>query len=182
MTTWRPQTTLLAALAIALGVLALLARTNRGSQVVAAVTDTIASTVRGLRNNNPGNVRLTSPPTQWVGWVGPSEQTDRAFVQMRSMTLGVRMAVTVFRNYQTRYGLKNVRELISRWAPPTENDTEAYIASVAARIGVAPGVPIDLRNRDTAFAFLRAVFRHENGAAAELIPAATIYDGIEAAA
>jgi len=149
---------------------------------VADVTDAIANVARGLRNNNPGNVELTTPATAWVGWVGAAEQTDRRYVQMRTMAAGVRMALTVFRNYQKHYGLKNVAELVARWAPATENDTAAYVADVAARVGIAPGFPIDLRNRDTAFDFLRAVFRHENGVAAELIPASTIYEGIEAAA
>ena len=163
-------------------VLAALSRTQRGALVVADVTDAIANVARGLRNNNPGNVELTSPATQWVGWVGAAEQTDRSYVQMRTMAAGVRMALTVFRNYQKLYGLKNIGQLIARWAPPATNDTAAYVADVVARVGVGAGVPIDLRNRDTAFAFLRAVFRHENGVAAELIPASTMYEGIEAAA
>ena len=166
----------------ALAVLAVLARTNRGALVVANVTDAIAGAARGLRNKNPGNVRLTRPPTEWVGWVGPAAQTDPEFVQMREMWQGVRMALVVFRNYQSRYGLRTIGELVARWAPPSENDTASYVQHVAQRVGVAANVPIDLRNRDTAFDFLRAVFRHENGAAAELIPAATIYQGIEAAA
>lgn len=164
-----------------MAILAALSRTNRGALIVADVTDAVANVARGLRNNNPGNVRLTAPPTDWRGWVGPLEQSDPEYVQMRTMADGVRMALVVFRNYQSRYGLRNVVELIGRWAPSIENDTGAYVADVAARVGVAPGVPIDLRNRDTAYDFLRAVFRHENGVAAELIPAATIYEGIAAA-
>ncbi len=178
----RTQTKTLAALAIALGVLAIFSRTKRGALVVATVTDSIANLARGLRNNNPGNVQLTVPATQWIGWVGADQQSDPVYVQMQSMAAGVRMALTVFRNYQKNYGLKNIAELIARWAPPSENDTETYVANVAARVGIAPGFTIDLRNRDTAYDFLRAVFRQENGVAAELIPASTLYDGIEAAA
>ena len=172
---------LLGALGV-LAVLAALSRTNRGAVVVASVTDAIASVARGLRNNNPGNVRLTSPATAWVGWVGSDAQSDPDYVQMATMADGVRMAAVVFRNYQSRYGLKSVRDLISRWAPGVENDTQSYIDAVASRLSIEPGYPLDLRDRATAYDFLRAVFRHENGVAAELIPAATMYEGIEAAA
>ncbi len=168
---------------IVLGVVAVLAalsRTDKGASVAASVTDTIAAVARGLRNNNPGNVR--EAPGGGDAWRGErATDDDTAFEEFAEMKWGVRAALVVFRNYQTRYGLRTVAELIARWAPPVENDTASYVASVAKRVGVAPNVPIDLRNRDTAFDFLRAVFRHENGVAAELIPAATIYQGIEAA-
>lgn len=140
-----------------------------------------ATLARGLRNNNPGNVRLTSPATDWAGWIGAQAQTDPDYVQMLSMTAGVRMALIVFRNYQRRYGLTSVRAMVSRWAPGVENDTTSYIADVAARVGVDADAPIDLHDRDTAWSFLRAIFRHECGPEAESIPAATIDAGIEAA-
>jgi len=160
-----------------LAVLAVLARTNRGAQVVAAVTDTVANVVRGLRNNNPGNIR--EAPGGGDAWRGErATDDDPAFEEFVDMRDGVRAALVVFRNYQSRYGLRSIADLIARWAPPAENDTPAYVASVARRVGVPPNVPINLRDRDTAFDFLRAVFRHENGVAADLIPASTIYDGI----
>lgn len=172
--------TLLGVLGV-LAVLALLSRTNRGAVVVASVADAIATVARGLRNNNPGNVMLTSPPTAWVGWVGAAEQTDPLYVQMIDMASGVRMAARVFANYQRNYGLTSIAALIARWAPSSENDTAAYVADVADRVGVNAGDAINLADRDTMYAFLRAVFRHENGLAAELIPEATLYQGIDAA-
>lgn len=50
----------------------------------------------------------------------------------------------LLRNYQSRHGLRTVREIISRWAPPAENPTEKYIAFVADKIDVEENEPIDV--------------------------------------
>lgn len=149
-------------------------RTKKGAEVVANVTDAIASNVRGIRNNNPGNVRRTAD--NWQG-LSPT-QTDSAFFQFTEMRYGVRAAARIFRNYQSRNGLRTVAQLISRWAPPVENDTSAYVGAVAKRIGVNIDSAIDLGNEEILYRFLRAVFRHECGIVAEAIPESTVREGI----
>ncbi len=171
------ETKLLVALAV-VALLWLLSRTQGGQAVTAKVADAVGSAVRGIRNNNPGNIRLSAD--QWQGMRG--EQTDGAFVQFTEMRYGVRAAVKVFRNYQSRYGLRTVAALIARWAPSTENDTAAYVKSVSARVGVADTSPLDLTNVELVYRFLRAVFRHECGIAAEAIPEGTLREGIALAA
>lgn len=174
MSTIRPGYWIALALAVALW---LASRTEKGQAVVAEATNALASNVRGIRNNNPGNVRLTGD--QWQGM--SATQTDGAFVQFDEMRYGVRAACKVFRNYQSKYGLRTITQLISRWAPPSENDTAAYAEDVASRVGVDAGAIISLTNEDTAYDFLCAVFRHECGIAAELIPESTIREGIDLA-
>ena len=39
--------------------------------------------------------------------------------------------------YREKYGLKTVREIITRWAPPSENDTADYLEGILKRTGVA---------------------------------------------
>lgn len=168
-----PRTSLLVALGIAIALL-LASRTKKGGEVVATVTDAIASTVRGIRNNNPGNIELTGD--QWAG-LSPT-QTDGRFAQFTEMKWGVRAATRVFRNYQSKHNLRTVGEMIARWAPPSENATGSYTNAVAQRVGVDPRAVLDLTNAELCYRFLRAVFRHECGIAAEAIPEATIREGI----
>lgn len=50
---------------LAAAALLVLARSRKGQEVTAAVTDAIASNVRGIRNNNPGNIERAGD--QWQG-------------------------------------------------------------------------------------------------------------------
>ena len=89
---------------------------------------------RGIRNNNPLNIRLTA--TRWVGM--RAKQEDKGFCQFNSMAYGWRAAFLLLFSYYYKHGLETVRAIISRWAPPTDgNNTEAYIASVVADIRYA---------------------------------------------
>ena len=90
---------------------------------------------RGLRNNNPLNIRKSRHTT----WLGQSEkQEDRAFVQFCSMAYGYRAAFKVLQNYRVLYDCMTLRQYIHRWAPPIENNTDAYVNSVARTAGVNP--------------------------------------------
>ena len=85
---------------------------------------------RGIRNNNPLNIRRSS--THWQG--ARKEQTDKSFVQFETMAYGYRAAWKILQTYYERFCMQGkaytVRNIISRWAPPEENDTEAYIKNV----------------------------------------------------
>lgn len=115
---------------------------------------------RGLRNNNPGNIRR-SQISIWRGQVVPG--TDRQFCQFRTMAWGYRALMRLLRNYQRIYGLVSVRQLIGRYAPASENDTDAYVRFVAGRMGVGPDQPVDLDDPDMLKAMASAVSRMENG-------------------
>ena len=91
---------------------------------------------RGLRNNNPLNIRHSAD--HWEG--ARIEQTDKSFVQFVSMAYGYRAAWKVldtycltFRRERKAYTLRNI---IARWAPPSENDTDAYVRSVVKLSGL----------------------------------------------
>jgi hypothetical protein len=87
---------------------------------------------RGQRNNNPLNIRRIPGVT----WKGQSpEQTDKAFVQFRSMEWGLRAAFCILRTYARKYKANRIRDIISRWAPPSENDTDRYIKNVCQWTG-----------------------------------------------
>lgn len=114
---------------------------------------------RGLRNNNPGNIRLDG--VHWKGEKEPS--TDGAFKQFTSMAWGYRAMFQTLNTYSNKYGLDTIRKMISRWAPPTENDTEAYIKAVSDRSGTPPDSRITTTNRDVMVPIVAAMSRVENG-------------------
>ena len=91
---------------------------------------------RGIRNNNPLNIRRSTD--RWVGV--REEQTDKSFVQFKSMAYGYRAAWKTLQSYYNRFCQQSkaftVRNIIHRWAPPNENDTEAYIRTVLTLSGI----------------------------------------------
>ena len=105
---------------------------------------------RGIRNNNPLNIRLSKD--KWQGQINPSGNAnvndnannsspkgDAEFVQFYSMEYGWRAAFVILcRTYYGKYGLKTIRDIVSRWAPAKENNTEAYIRHVSDYTGIAP--------------------------------------------
>ena len=92
---------------------------------------------RGLSNCNPGNIRQSK--VRYKGEVQPSR--DPAFKQFESLAWGYRAVFVLLHTYRVRHGLRTVRGMISRWAPPVENHTEAYIRAVAADTGIDPDEP-----------------------------------------
>lgn len=115
---------------------------------------------RGLRNNNPGNIRL-SRTTVWQGEVRPSR--DKAFCQFRTMAYGYRALVKLLQNYRRNNGCRTISDFINRWAPPVENNTSAYISRVCREMQVPTSYQPDVGDRTTMCAFAAAISRVENG-------------------
>ena len=125
---------------------------------------------RGLRNCNPLNIRRVAGTT-WK--VQRDEQTDNAFVQFESIEWGIRAAFVLLRTYSTKYHANCIRDIISRWAPPTENDTERYIRNVCFWSGL--GGLQRLTEQDWP-KLVRAMARQECG---EVLSEETINRGFE---
>ncbi|HCI6723326.1 TPA: structural protein [Klebsiella variicola subsp. variicola] len=118
------------------------------------------TTPRGIRNNNPGNIRWGD---DWQGLVSESQRTDKSFCQFKTPEYGIRAMIIILRNYQRKYGLSTVSGIIKRWAPPNENNTLAYINSVAKATGVSPDQRIDTKDSRFMMKLLQAIIQHENG-------------------
>lgn len=56
---------------------------------------------------------------------------------------------------------RTVEQIIHRWAPPTENNTERYITGVAAELGVPRDRPLNVRDWMTMETLAKAIARHE---------------------
>lgn len=113
---------------------------------------------RGERNNNPFNLKKTD--IKWQGKVDSG--SDPVFEQFVSPLLGIRAG---FKNLleQGREGNNTVYLLITKYAPPNENNTNQYMKSVCQHLNVNPDDKIDLDNYDTLYAIGSAIILHENG-------------------
>jgi hypothetical protein len=90
---------------------------------------------RGIRNNNPLNIRKSADKWQGLSTL----QEDREFFKFVSMEWGWRAAFVILcRTYYGKYGLKTIRDIVSRWAPAKENNTPAYIRHVSDYTGIGP--------------------------------------------
>lgn len=118
---------------------------------------------RGLKNNNPGNIRRSR--VRYRGEVHPSRDPD--FKQFATRAWGYRAIFVLLETYRRRYGLDTLSGMIARWAPPTENHTQAYIRAVAQQTGIGPDRPLDTHDRATMTAVAAAIARVENGIRAD---------------
>lgn len=114
---------------------------------------------RGLRNNNPGNIRISG--TKYRGEIQPSQ--DKAFKQFESMAYGYRAMFMLLYTYQKRHRLHTIRQMIGRWAPPVENDTEAYVSAVSRDSGVPADSRITATYEAVMVPIVAAMSRVENG-------------------
>ena len=132
---------------------------------LASVSDSIVSGLskigqimtRGYRNNNPGNIRISSSP--WLGKVPDAANTDGSFEQFTSPEYGIRAIYRILTSYYDR-GINTVSGIISTWAPSTENNTGAYIAAVATQAGLDPNIML---SQDQLALLVPGIIQHENG-------------------
>ena len=96
---------------------------------------------RGVSNHNPGNIDYNEV-NKWQGLVG--KEPDGRFCVFRSPQYGIRALAVLLLTYQDRHSLRTVREIINRWAPPSENSTTSYISRVCALTDFMPNDPLDL--------------------------------------
>lgn len=118
----------------------------------------LAKEPRGIRNNNPGNVRLGGS-----NWQGEVQGSDPSYATFSSPEAGIRAMGKNLLTYQQKYDLRTVEGIISRWAPASENDTASYVSTVAKALGVRPDAQIDLSDPDTMGRMVTAMIRVENG-------------------
>lgn len=112
---------------------------------------------RGIRNNNPGNIRKGD------AWAGLADiQPDEAFCAFSEPKYGIRAIAKILLKYAEREW-NTPALIIHHWAPPSENDTTAYVNGVCQSCMVEPTSVLDLRNFGTMRSLVMAIIKHENG-------------------
>lgn len=114
---------------------------------------------RGVRNNNPGNLRRTDDPWQGLAKI----QSDSDFFVFQSPIYGIRALARTLIAYQVKHGLRTIRQIIERWAPPNENDTAAYTKAVSDETGFAPDQTLNMHTYADLKPLVEAIIQHENG-------------------
>lgn len=112
---------------------------------------------RGLRNNNPGNIKWNAAND----WVGQTGKDSAGFAIFSDAKYGVRAMGKVIDSYQRR-GVKTVAQIITTWAPSSENNTRAYIKAITSATGWAEGKIPD-RTAGEFLPLVKAIIRFENG-------------------
>lgn len=118
---------------------------------------------RGLRNNNPGNIRRNNDVFQ--GEVNPSR--DKEFKQFKTMPYGYRAVFKILSNYYRIYRLTTIRKMIGRWAPENENNTSAYVSLVSKYAGIGPDDLISF-DREQMIRIVAGMSKVENGREADM--------------
>ena len=116
---------------------------------------------RGFRNNNPGNIRFGN------NWVGEIEGADSSFETFASVEYGIRAIYVLINTYKLRYNDVTAFDIIHRYAPTTENQTNHYINAVVSCIKQLTNQEItsltDLHQANVIDELIAAIIKHENG-------------------
>lgn len=125
------------------------------------------STPRGIRNNNPGNIERNAA-NKWQGrmpreQMTPEQRAEKRFEVFATPAWGIRAMCVLLINYFDRHNCHTVRQIINRWAPPVENNTDAYVAAVAIAVGVAPDTWINVHEYRRLHPLVLSIIHHENG-------------------
>lgn len=110
--------------------------------------DSINTQPRGIRTNNPGNIRNIN---------------GQGFQQFSTPEDGIAATAKNLVAYNDKHGLNTISGIINRWAPPNENNTGAYIQAVSQDLNVDPNQPLDVKNPQILAALTSAITKHENG-------------------
>lgn len=110
--------------------------------------------------NNPLNIRF-NPRNNWRGGRGE----HKGFQIFKSNAYGIRAAYVILTNY-IRNGCNTIELIVSRWAPPCENNTENYIRFVENETLIPRDLELtDLSIHDywTKLMLIRAMAKIESG-------------------
>lgn len=129
------------------------------------------NTPRGIRNNNPLNIRIGNT------WLGERPNpTDPAFEEFVSIEYGYRAAFCILRRYIRRYGKNTITAIVSTWAPANENNTQRYIDFVADKMQISPADIIDYGDRERMTQLVAAMQQMECGVPADMAKVQKGYD------
>lgn len=132
---------------------------------------------RGLRNNNPLNIRISG--IAWRGKRPLSQNNDGAFEQFDTLRNGIRAGLINIKTYINKYHCNTPSLIIRRWAPASDgNDTEAYISKVTRITYIARSQVINFRNRKQVCRLVYGMIYVECGRAIDLTEILAAYDAI----
>lgn len=130
---------------------------------------------RGLRNNNPGNLKRSN--NAWQGKIPYPQSKDKTFEQFKELKWGIRAMIKDL-IHDINKGKNTVKLLISEYAPTSENNTSAYIDSVCKTMGIQPNDKLTEINDLFIVALVRAILKVELGNHHSEVTDSDIYDAL----
>lgn len=123
----------------------------------AASTSGGMGNTRAERNNNPGNLNF-------AGQAGATLEggSGARFAKFGSTAEGVSALARQLQRYGER-GLDTISKIINKYAPSSENNTQAYIDALSKRLGVSGDQKLDLNDAGTLSGLIKGISRHESG-------------------
>lgn len=107
-------------------------------------------TVRGIRNNNCGNIKTNafSNPSYnyWLKELKKEDNTDGVFCQFESFPYGLRAMIKLLRTYKSNHGINTIDALISRYDTPTAQHYKDFVSS---QTSISTTAIIDLHDKET---------------------------------
>lgn len=95
---------------------------------------------RGIRNNNPFNIRKSSSR-----WLGKIKGSDNEFETFDSLEHGYRAGLILLANYYTKYKLHSYGAILRRFAPVKENNLKNYCKWIQQYTDIYPDAYIELK-------------------------------------
>ncbi len=121
----------------------------------------------GERNFNPFNMegfKDEEGEWKWTDWQGlAEEQTDMPYLQFVDIEHGLRAGYKNLHNQWRMHHLNTVATIIEKYAPPVENNTQAYINAVCVSMRVHPSAVLNMDDNNILFWFGKAIIEHEEG-------------------
>ena len=112
----------------------------------------------------PSQVASGTPSSNNFGNIRPAGQST-GFATYATPEAGIKAVDDNLKAYGSK-GINTISGIIGRWAPPSENDTPAYIKAVSQRLGISADQPLDMNNPAVRQALGTAITLHEKGPAA----------------
>lgn len=130
---------------------------KNGTQSTASTPSVGTGTTRAERNNNPGNLN-------YAGQTGAvlEDGSNARFAKFGSTAEGVSALARQLQRYGDR-GLDTISKIINKYAPSSENNTQAYIDALSKRLGVSGDQKLDLNDSSTLTGLIKGIARHEAG-------------------
>jgi hypothetical protein len=113
---------------------------------------------RGEKLNNPGNIAKNGKT--WPGEVHSEDTRFKAFINPEG---GILELAKLLLEYRRDHGLDTIRTMITKWAPPKENDTWAYIEAVSKMLHLNCDLHLDLSDPHLLGQLVRSIIYHEQG-------------------
>ncbi|HBK0797019.1 TPA: transglycosylase [Escherichia coli] len=123
---------------------------------------------RNYRNNNLGNLVFANQDGATLE--SPNAKGEQRFARFNTPEEGIRALANQVSSYYNGTSaaagyqkLQTVSSIISKWAPPNENNTNQYIDNVSKYLGVSPNEKIDVSNPEVMTQLVRAIATKEGG-------------------